>query len=397
MLETIQRRKSFKCDRCDFESRFKFNLHWHKRKQHLTSKSSSCNVPAQNVVQWGGANARADQSQEPVQQEQQQQQHRVHQQQQQQQQQQVQFQHQFENFFQEHGERWGDDQDLKEIYRRNLNEIRDRDLINRKSRTYIRYLNECGLNLMESIEQSIEQVYRLQEHSFKLNISFSFILQNKETEEYRYYYASNNTQLVREPKLIRNQEDLNAILNFLSAKGFPTLLKDQRPSTKWVIERIVSIRLRVIPETYPLGKPPQLPEFIKNNPYIISLEKDAKHGYHYQDNLCFFRCLSIAKFNLSSNNCNLKAKELFKDYCEQFNIIPNEFQGVELTDFPLLEKYYEVQLFGMTLQEDGTAKTIYLSQSSCPTKVYLNVFKHHLSLITDVNMYLKQYICNRCE
>ena len=169
---------------------------------------------------------------------------------------------------------------------------------------------------MDSIDQSIEQVDRLQEHSFKVNISFSFILQNKKTGEYRYYYASNNTQLLHGPKLIRNQEDLNVFSNFLSAKDFPTLLKDQRPRTKWVIECIVSIGLRVIPTTYPLGKPPQLPELIRNNRYTISLEKDAKHGYHYQDNLCFFKCLSIAKFNCSSNNCNLNTKELFEDYCK---------------------------------------------------------------------------------
>ena len=51
----------------------------------------------------------------------------------------------------------------------------------------------------------------------------------------------------------------------------------------------------------------------------------------------------------------------------------------------------------MVLKEDGTAKTLYLSQSSFPTKIYLNVFKNHLSLITDIQMYSKQYICNRCE
>ena len=68
-----------------------------------------------------------------------------------------------------------------------------------------------------------------------------------------------------------------------------------------------------------------------------------------------------------------------------------------MTDFPQLEKYYEVQLFAMVLKEDGTAKTLFLSQSSFPTKIYLNVFKNHLSLITDIKMYSKQYICNRCE
>ena len=32
-----------------------------------------------------------------------------------------------------------------------------------------------------------------------------------------------------------------------------------------------------------------------------------------------------------------------------------------------------------------------------PSKIYLNVYQNHLSLITDYKMYSKQYICNCCE
>ena len=68
-----------------------------------------------------------------------------------------------------------------------------------------------------------------------------------------------------------------------------------------------------------------------------------------------------------------------------------------MTDFPELEAFYETQLFAMFLKQDGSAKTLYLSQASFPTKIYLNVFENHLSLITDIKMYSKQYICNRCD
>ena len=68
-----------------------------------------------------------------------------------------------------------------------------------------------------------------------------------------------------------------------------------------------------------------------------------------------------------------------------------------MTNFPQLEKYYETQLFAMFLKEDGSAKTLYLLQASFPTKIYLNVFQNHLSLITDHKMHSKQYICNQCQ
>ena len=149
--------------------------------------------------------------------------------------------------------------------------------------------------------------------------------------------------------------------------------------------------------TYPLGNPPKLPDYIKNNRYIIGLEKDENHNYRYKDHLCFFRCLAIEKFGKSYHNCNQKVKELFNQYCEHFQVDPKEFKGIELTDFNQLEKFYETRLFAMFLKEDGSAKTLFLSQSSFPTKIYLNVFENHLSLITDHKMYSKQYICNRCE
>ena len=97
------------------------------------------------------------------------------------------------------------------------------------------------------------------------------------------------------------------------------------------------------------------------------------------------------------HNCNRKAKELFQEYCNYFQVKPKTFEGVELDEFPELEKYFEVQLFAMFLKEDGTAKTLFLSQASFPTKTYMNVYENHLSYIKDIKMYSKQYICSRCD
>ena len=146
----------------------------------------------------------------------------------------------------------------------------------------------------------------------------------------------------------------------------------------------------------PTRKTPHLPDYINNNHFIIGLEKD-EHSRTYKDHLCFFRCLTIGKYKFTRHNCNQKAKELFDQCCEHFEVNPQNFKGVELTDFPQLEKYYETHLFAMFSKEDGTAKTLYLSQSSFPTKIYVDAYKHHLSFITDIKMYFKQYICNRCD
>ena len=201
----------------------------------------------------------------------------------------------FERFFQDE-QPWEDDAELLDVYFRNFNLIRDSDQVHRRTRTYNQYLNGEETTLNEAMEHAIEQVYRLQNHSFKINLSFSAIFQNREIQEYKFYYASNNTKLLDKPKLIQSQDDLNNLLNLLTTKDFPTHLRNQRPNIKWVLERIVNLQIRVFPTTYPLGNSPELPDYIKNNRFIFGLEKDRNNAYQYKDNLCFFRCLAIGKY-----------------------------------------------------------------------------------------------------
>ena len=305
--------------------------------------------------------------------------------------------HAFIEFSERYGEPWGDDKQLKQLYKIHMSQIKDQEIRGRRTRTYLRYLNDRQGTLIDNMETVIKEIYHHQSHAYKINLSFSFILQHREALEYRYFYASNNEQLLKSPRLIRNQQDLENLLNHLAAKDFPSLLKEQRPNTKWVIERIVNLRIHLVITTYPLGKPPHLPDYIKNDRYIIGLEKDQNTAKTYKDNLCFFRCLAIGKFGKTYHNCNRKAKELFDEYCDHFQVKPKTFEGIELDEFLELEKYFEVQLFAMFLKEDGSAKTLYLSQSSFPTKIYMKSYQNHLSYIKDIKMYSKQYICSRCD
>ena len=291
--------------------------------------------------------------------------------------------HAFIEFSQRHGEPWDDDEQLKQLYKTHMSQIKDQEIRGRCTRTYLRYLNDRQGTLINNMETVMKEIYHHQSHAFKINLSFSFILQHRETLEYRYFYASNNEQLLKSPRLIRNQRDLQNLLNHLAAKDFPSLLKEQRPNTKWVIERIVNLRLHLVMTTYPLGKPPHLPDYIKFNRYIFGLEKD-EHSRTCKDHLCFFRCLAIGKLGKTYHNCNKKAKELFQEYCQHFRVKPHDFEGVELDEFPELEKYYEVQLFAMFLKEDGSAKTLYLSQTSFLSKIYMNIYQNHLSYIKDI-------------
>ena len=196
--------------------------------------------------------------------------------------------------------------------------IRDSETLNRRSRTYLRYSNSP---LIETIARAIEDIFQRQMNAFKINLSFSFILQHRETGEFRYHYASNNNQLLNSLRLIRNQQDLENLLDHLAAKDFPSHLKDQRPNTKWVIERIVSLRIHLVMTTYPLGNPPKLPDYIKNNRYVIGLEKDQNHAYRCKDHLCFFVAWPLGNLEKPAITVIKKPKNSFKTTVNIFKSI----------------------------------------------------------------------------
>ena len=177
-------------------------------------------------------------------------------------------------FSQQYGEPWPDDEQLKQLYRTYMNQIKDQEIRGRRTRTYLRYLNDQHGTLINNMETVIKEIYHHQSHAFKINLSFSFILQHRETLEYRCFYVSNNDQLLKSPRLIRNRQDLQNLSSHLAGKDFSSFLKEQRPNIKWVIERILNLRLHLVMTTYPPGKPPKLPNYIKNNRSIIGLEKD---------------------------------------------------------------------------------------------------------------------------
>ena len=133
---------------------------------------------------------------------------------------------------------WGTDQNLPQVYVSNFHRIRDTETINRHSKIFLRYLNHSHSPLIETIAHVLEDIFSRQTNAFKINMSFSFILQHRETGEFRYHYASNNDQLLNSPRLIRNQHDLDTLLDFLASQDFPSHLKDQRPNTKWVIDAL---------------------------------------------------------------------------------------------------------------------------------------------------------------
>ena len=81
--------------------------------------------------------------------------------------------------------------------------------------------------------------------AIKINASFGFILRERLTDELKFFHPSNNTKLFDIPKMIQNPEDLKKLEEEFEKVDIVNYARKQRPSTKWIVDRIVCMRLDI--------------------------------------------------------------------------------------------------------------------------------------------------------
>ena len=137
----------------------------------------------------------------------------------------------------------------------------------------------------------------------------------------------------------------------------------------------------------PLGAGAFLPDYITNNHELANVSGG--------DNLCFFRCLAVCQ-GADRRWCKREAKRLFDDYCVYFNIDSNDFVGVNSIDFVDLEDFFKINFIAYEL-DGNVVNLVQRSQELYSELIKLNVWKNHLSLITDFEHYCGIYKCIHCD
>ena len=134
-----------------------------------------------------------------------------------------------------------------------------------------------------------------------------------------------------------------------------------------------------------------------------------KTGKPYEDNLCFFRCLSLY------NGCHTRNLERDTQYYYQqyrdAGLSKKKFHGVKLSELDDLEKLYEVNIQVYSLaptqshseDEDNEENTpeiaatlLRRSHRHYSSTLYLNLYENHFSYIKDLARYSKSFCCSRC-
>ena len=254
---------------------------------------------------------------------------------------------------------------------------------------------------MRDLHDQLFLLFDQQTTAFKVNVSFGFVLREKENDRLRYYHSSNNCcgRYLEEPALITNRDDFDRFIARIQESDILQWAVAQRPNSDWVCELVTNATFflnKIV--HHPIGcVDVNLPTYVKRNKAIVRLDKDS-HGVIYRDNLCLFRCLAIHQ------GCDVRCIEatvatLYAKYTD--NTPVHDFVGVTLEDLSKIEATFDVNVVVYKLDEitDGKTTAELVRRSPCQyiETMYLNLYEAHFSYIKDIRMYSHSYKCSKCE
>ena len=241
---------------------------------------------------------------------------------------------------------------------------------------------------MRDLHDQLFLLFDQQTTAFKVNVSFGFVLRDKENDRLRYYHSSNNCcgRYLEEPALITNRDDFDRFLARIQESDILQWAVAQRPNSDWVCELVTNATffLNKIVD-HPIGcVGVNLPTYVKNNKSIIGLETDS-HGVIYIDNLCLFRCLGL--------HLGRDVTTLYEEYTDQ----PVwKFEGVVIDELPKVESMFEVNIVVYNLREES-AQLVRRSLGHYADTMFVNLHESHFSYIRDIKAYSHSYKCSKCE
>ena len=97
----------------------------------------------------------------------------------------------------------------------------------------------------QEIVGKVQDVMANYNANVKVNVAFGFILQNRTTAELKFFHPSNNTFLFDTPRLLRSPTDLKNLIDDIEQEDALEYARLQRPSTNWIVERIICVRFDV--------------------------------------------------------------------------------------------------------------------------------------------------------
>ena len=250
-----------------------------------------------------------------------------------------------------------------------------------------------------------EAIFRDQTTCFKINVSIAFVLYSGLDDEYKFFYASNNSSIFEKTRLVRNRTDMRALVDDLHRIDMLEWAKQQRSNSRWVVHALTNVCVYVnrIPDHPIGGLKSVMPAYLLRNRYVECLDRDGNSGKPFADNLCFFRC--VVRFKGAPKRA-LKAPtaKLFAEYRRKFDIEESaeDFDGIRLTDLGRMEHWLNLDITVYSIDAKGVAVMIRRATDrdrasrKRPKIMYLNLHERHFSWISSLPQCVKSWCCDRC-
>ena len=135
------------------------------------------------------------------------------------------------------------EEEYQNTIRENMNEIQDR----LKSFPYYQIHNKeiDSRFTYRNLRDMILQIYTEKRNAFKVNLGFGFILYKPITDEWKYYYASQNNLLFDKAFTVINRRDITRLMRHVISLDLPTNYYLKKPSSNWTLGGLANVQIRI--------------------------------------------------------------------------------------------------------------------------------------------------------
>ena len=229
--------------------------------------------------------------------------------------------------------------------------------------------------MLDKIRQSVRKRH-------KLRLRWGILLRNTEDNRLLFWY----TNVPASPWM--NQ--LSESKAWLEAMEESRLQGNvQRPDTKWVFDRAVSVDLKAILDRQPLriglGR---LPAWLRNKREAIVLD-------NYEDGFCVFRCIAVHK-GARSDRSTCITMQLVKSFVAAYPKIPHP---IALNKLYWVEQHFKQGIAAYTVTpvcDFALSHTPARYDKVGQPTMTIGIYGNHAFLITDINKVTNNYTCGDC-
>ena len=129
------------------------------------------------------------------------------------------------------------------------------------------YYND--IRSLEDIQKCLVATYKNEDCAFKMHISFGYVTEKYEGEEYKIKLYQPSQQYFNEkPKLIRNKKDIMKFASKINGEKIIYKIASRFPNSATRLIGVYSMAVKITRLNYPIGSVFKLPEYIINSKFI---------------------------------------------------------------------------------------------------------------------------------